>query len=175
MQTIKLTPKGGGAPQVISAPDFYEALAQSKITDDDVIIINDRQYLISSVNVDFDSGMTNDDSETTGGTVNIGVAPQVVTSKQIVNPGTYMILFWCNYILSQNGGAITGRLRKNAAAQGNRFFQDNNIVNTNDLGHGNLQAIMVLAANDVIDVTVEYASAGIAGVYVSSLIIKRLS
>ena len=49
MQIIKLIPKGGINPEEINPSSFYKTLAQVGVINDDVILINDKQYLLNSL------------------------------------------------------------------------------------------------------------------------------
>lgn len=55
MQTIKLQRKGGNAPEVVNTQKFYNALKNSNVVDD-LIIVNDIQYLLSTVTVETSGG-----------------------------------------------------------------------------------------------------------------------
>lgn len=52
MTTIKLIPKGGTTPEVINPLNFYRALAISYgIVNDDIIRIDDKQFILSSLDI----------------------------------------------------------------------------------------------------------------------------
>lgn len=55
MQTIKLQRKGGNAPEVVNTEKFYYALKNSNVVDD-LIIVGDIQYRLSTVTVETAGG-----------------------------------------------------------------------------------------------------------------------